>query len=97
MDKIAFIEWLLQAVRAYAFAGLVFSIPLILFGLHRVDPDARWSWNIGFRLMILPGLCAFWPLFAIRLLRRRQRPTERTAHRVAAQSQAAQNHIGGAP
>ncbi|WP_110985887.1 hypothetical protein [Acaryochloris thomasi] len=92
MDNVALVEWLLQAVRAYLFAGLVFSVPLILFGLQRVDPDARWSWNLGFRLMILPGLCAFWPLFATRLLRRKQRPIERNAHRIAAQGQA-----GGAP
>lgn len=92
MDKIALVEWLLQAIRAYVFAGLVFSIPFVFFGIQRIDPDARWSWNLGFRLIILPGLCAFWPLFATRLLRRKQRPTERTAHRIAAQSQP-----GGAP
>ncbi len=84
MDNIALVEWLIKAVRAYVFAGLVFSVPFILFGIHRVDPDAK-GWNIGFRLIILPGLCVFWPLFATRLLRGKQRPTERNAHRIAAQ------------
>ncbi|MEM9137496.1 MAG: hypothetical protein AAGB01_09140 [Cyanobacteria bacterium P01_F01_bin.42] len=85
MNQIALVEWLLKALRAYIFTGLLVSIPLVLFGLQRVDPDARWSWNLGFRLMIIPGLCAFWPLFVTRIFCRRSRPTERTAHRIASQ------------
>lgn len=84
LDNMAVIEWLINAVRAYVFAGLVFSVPFVLFGIHRVDPDAK-GWNLGFRLIIVPGLCIFWPLFATRLLRGKQTPTERTAHRIAAQ------------
>ncbi|MEM9447344.1 MAG: hypothetical protein AAGA75_02275 [Cyanobacteria bacterium P01_E01_bin.6] len=81
---VAIVEWMIKAVRAYLFAGLVFSIPFILFGIQRVDPDAK-GWRIGFRLVILPGLCVFWPLFAVRLFRGKRRPTERNAHRMAAQ------------
>ena len=84
---VAVVEWLIKAVRAYIFSGLVFSVPFVLFGIQRVDPDAR-GWAVGFRLIIIPGLCAFWPLFMIRLIRGKRRPTERTTHRVAA----AQHH-----
>lgn len=80
---VAVVEWLINVVRAYVFAGLIFSVVFVLFGVQRVDPDAK-GWNIGFRIIIIPGLCAFWPLFATRLLRGKQRPTERTAHRLAA-------------
>ncbi len=81
---IAVTEGLISAIRAYIFAGIVFSIPFVLLGIQRVDPDAR-GWGVGFRFVIFPGLCVFWPLFATRLLRGKQRPVERNAHRVAAQ------------
>lgn len=84
MDPITVVEWLLKVTRAYVFAGIVFSVLFVLFGIQRVDPDAK-GWSIGFRIVIFPGLCVFWPLFATRLLRGKQRPTERNAHRVAAQ------------
>lgn len=78
------VEGLIKAVRAYLFAGLIFSILFALFGVQRVDPDAG-GWNIGFRLIIIPGMCVFWPLFAVRWVRGKRRPTEQTAHRIAAQ------------
>ena len=83
--RIAIAEWLINLVRAYAIAGLIFAVPFVIFGIQRVDPDVK-GWNIPFRLIILPGLCAFWPLFAIRLLRGKRKPTERNAHRLAARS-----------
>ncbi|MGB3615347.1 MAG: hypothetical protein WBA10_16255 [Elainellaceae cyanobacterium] len=82
---IAVTEWMLKALRAYLFAGLVFAVPFVLFGIQRVDPDAK-GWTIGFRLIILPGLCTFWPLFAVRWAKGKGRPTETTIHRTAAQS-----------
>ena len=80
---IAIVEWLIKAVRAYIFAGAIFSAVFVIFGIHRVDPDAR-GWSIGFRLIIFPGLCVFWPLFATRWIRGKSKPTERNAHRIAA-------------
>ncbi len=82
---IAIVEWPIEAVRAYAIAGLIFSAAFVLFGIHRVDPDAR-GWSLGFRLIILPGMCVFWPLFAVRWVRGKSKPTERNAHRAAARS-----------
>ncbi|MBE9040859.1 hypothetical protein IQ235_08710 [Oscillatoriales cyanobacterium LEGE 11467] len=77
------VEFLINAVRAYIYAGLLFSAVFVIFFIQRVDSDAA-GWNIGFRLVILPGLCVFWPMFVTRLIRGKQRPTERNAHRIAA-------------
>ncbi len=46
---------------AYLACGLVFAIPFALIGVKQIDPHAaRGSW--GFRLLIIPGTMAFWPL-----------------------------------
>ena len=79
---VAVVEWLIKVVRAYVFAGLVFSVPFLIFGVQRIDPDAK-GWNVGFRLILIPGLCVFWPLLATRWVRGKRKPTERNAHRMA--------------
>ena len=74
----------LIALGIYLACGLAFAIPFALFGAKHVDPHAaHGSW--GFRLLIIPGVMAFWPL----LLKRwtsggNNPPEESTAHRVAA-------------
>ncbi len=85
MDSLSIevVEWMIKAVRGYLLAGLIFAIPFVIFGVQRVDPDAR-GWNIGFRLIIIPGMCVFWPLFAVRWVRGKRKPIETTAHRQAA-------------
>ena len=66
---------------AYLACGLVFAIPFALIGVKRIDPHAaHGSW--GFRLLVIPGTMAFWPL----LLRRwatgmKEPPEECNAHR----------------
>jgi hypothetical protein len=82
---ITVVELMIRVVRGYLFAGLIFSIPFVIFGVQRVDPDAT-GWSIGFRLIIIPGICAFWPLLAVRWVRGKRTPTETTAHRRAALS-----------
>lgn len=77
------IELVLNAIRGYLFAGLLFSALFIVFGVQRVDPDAT-GLNLGFRLIIVPGLCIFWPLFAVRWFKGKKTPTEKNAHRLAA-------------
>ena len=81
---VAVVEWLIKVVQAYFYAGLVFCVPFQLFGIQRVDPEAKGWKNIGFRLIIIPGLCAFWPMFALRWVRGKRTPVERNAHRIAA-------------
>ncbi|MGB0563926.1 MAG: hypothetical protein ACPGVO_19325 [Spirulinaceae cyanobacterium] len=88
-SAIALVAWLLKVVHAYVIAGLIFTVPFVIFGIHRVDPNVK-GWSILFRILIVPGMLIFWPLFAVRLVRGKTTPTERTAHRRAAQTAAAQ-------
>lgn len=57
--------WLAQIVAdvagLYAGTGLVFAGAFVVRGVGRVDPvaaGARW----GFRLLIIPGTVALWPV-----------------------------------
>jgi hypothetical protein len=74
----------LIVLEVYLVCGLVFAIPFALVGVKRIDPHAtHGSW--GFRLLIIPGTMALWPL----LLRRwatgsEEPPEECNAHRRAA-------------
>jgi hypothetical protein len=66
---------------AYLTCGLTFAVAFALVGVKRIDPRAaHGSW--GFRVLMVPGTMALWPL----LLRRwasgvREPPAECTAHR----------------
>ena len=68
---------------AYLTCGLAFAMAFAFVGVKRIDPHAaHGSW--GFRVLIVPGTMALWPL----LLRRwasgvREPPQECTAHRRA--------------
>jgi hypothetical protein len=53
---------LVYLLELYAVAGVVFSIILILKGLKSIDSGVEGT-SIWFKLLIFPGLCAFWPLF----------------------------------
>jgi hypothetical protein len=69
---------------SYATGGLLFALAFSAMGVARLDPAARGaSW--GFRVLILPGAAALWPLLLRRWLRGdRTPPLERNAHRQAA-------------
>jgi hypothetical protein len=68
----------------YVICGFLFAVLFVLLGVKKIDPHAAHaSW--GFRLLIIPGAVAFWPV----LLRRWMKgvlepPEERSAHRQAA-------------
>jgi len=68
----------------YLLCGLLFAIPFALKGAGKIDSHARHgSW--GFRLLIIPGTMALWPLLARRWLAGiGEPPEETTAHRRAA-------------
>ena len=68
----------------YLACGLVFAIPFVIAGAGRMDPHAaHGSW--GFRLLIIPGTMALWPLLLRRWMRGiKEPPEERNAHRRAA-------------
>ena len=55
----------LSAFALYAAIGALFGIMFVWRGVNRIDPaahDARWT----FRLLILPGAIALWPMLALR-------------------------------
>jgi len=59
---------ILAVTGAYLGIGLLFGLPFVAFGIQRVDPAARGT-GWGFRLLVLPGVVALWPLLASRWLR----------------------------
>lgn len=62
-------------IVAYAGIGVAFALAFVLRGVRRVDPDARGA-PIGFRLLILPGAAALWPLLLRRWRAAAQRCSE---------------------
>lgn len=73
-------------LAAWVGCGAVFAVAFLVRGVGRIDPlavGAPW----GFRLLIAPGVVAFWPLLAARWLRATGQPTlEVNAHRRAARA-----------
>jgi hypothetical protein len=65
----------------YLGCGLLFAIPFAWGGVKKIDPHAaHGSW--GFRLLIIPGTMAFWPLLLKRWLGGvKEPPEECNAHR----------------
>ena len=83
---IAIAQGLVTLAGVYAALGLVFAVPFVLVGAQRTDPAAEGgTW--GFRLLIIPGVIAFWPLLAFRWIGGREQPRERNPHRDAARAQ----------
>jgi len=52
----------------YAAAGLVFGAVFVTAGVGKVDETARLS-GAGFRLIILPGTAALWPVLLAKWIR----------------------------
>ena len=75
---------LLITMGIYLACGLVFAIPFALVGAKKIDPHAaHGSWE--FRLLIIPGAMAFWPLLLNRWRNGIKEPLEQCdAHRRAA-------------
>ena len=74
--------WMVRVAGGYLLAGLVFALPFAARQVGRLDPVAQHA-TWGFRMLILPGAIALWPLLLLRLLRGKK-PRERNAHRDAA-------------
>jgi hypothetical protein len=68
-------------LAGYVGLGLMFAVPFVCLGVQRLDSDAQGS-GIGFRLLILPGVAAFWPLLLRRWMRGvTEPPVEKNARR----------------
>jgi hypothetical protein len=74
---------IVYALAVYASSGLVFAVPFVWLGVQRLDSEAQGS-GIGFRLLILPGVAAFWPMFLYRWRRGiAEPPVEENPHRLS--------------
>lgn len=66
---------------SYLAVGILFALPFIWFGVGKIDAHAR-SGSRAFRLVILPGTVALWPLLLRRWLKDDHEPPEENgAHR----------------
>ena len=75
-----------SVLGAYGSLGLLFAIPFVSLGVQRLDSEARGT-KLAFRLLILPGVAAFWPMFFLRWARHTcEPPLERNPHRRTGQS-----------
>ncbi|HKQ62464.1 MAG TPA: hypothetical protein VJS92_14330 [Candidatus Polarisedimenticolaceae bacterium] len=72
--------WLIRVFGTYLTLGAVFALPFVARGIRRIDPAARGA-SLGFRLVVFPGVVAFWPLLLRRWLAAAPPPEERNAHR----------------
>lgn len=86
MNVEGFAAWLVVAAGVYAAIGIVFALAFVTRGVWRIDPAARGA-SFGFRLVVLPGAMALWPLLARRWWSgATARPEENNAHRRAARA-----------
>lgn len=78
-------------IGIYLSCGLLFALPFAIWGANRIDPHAKHgSW--GFRLLIIPGACALWPVLLLRWQRGLAIPSDGdNSHRRLAKRQTAQN------
>jgi hypothetical protein len=80
---VAIANGLVLLLLVYSGIGLVFALIFVFIGVNRIDPVALGS-SWGFRLIIIPGVVAFWPALLRRWIADDPLPRERNAHRDAA-------------
>ncbi|MFK8028643.1 MAG: hypothetical protein AB8G18_00235 [Gammaproteobacteria bacterium] len=81
---ITFASYIVYALTAWVVVGVLIGIAFVFIGANRIDPSAR-EGTPGFRLLILPGAIALWPLLLKRWLSDvSEPPSECNAHRRAA-------------
>ena len=86
--SVAAANLVVDLVLAYLAVGALFAVPFVVVGAGRVDEDAR-AGSVGFRLIILPGVVALWPVLALRWLRGPGGVEESSPHRRAARGEEA--------
>jgi hypothetical protein len=65
---VAIAEAVLLACLAYAVCGLAVGLPFVFVGVGRVDAAAQGA-PLSFRLLILPGAAALWPVLLAKWLK----------------------------
>ena len=74
-------EWVVNLVMIYAAFGIVFAVIFVIVGIGKIDAAAKGA-PVMFRLLVLPGVAALWPLLLKRWLGGRTHPpTENNPHR----------------
>ena len=79
--------WLVRALGVYAALGAIFAVAFVTRGVERIDPAAKGA-SRGFRLIVVPGVVALWPLLLRRWIGGAPPPVERSAHRAASAASA---------
>lgn len=69
-------ELLVDTLTVYGLIGGAFAVAFVTLGIQRIDSVAEHA-PLGFRLIVLPGAAALWPLLMVRWLRAVQRSTSR--------------------
>jgi hypothetical protein len=68
-------------LAAYAGLGFVFAVIFVWRGIGRLDAGAQGT-GVFFRLLVLPGVAAFWPMFLSRWVQGiAEAPVEKNPHR----------------
>jgi hypothetical protein len=76
-----FARVVVYAFYVYTLLGAIFAIAFVTVGVMRLDPDSRGS-GVGFRLLIFPGVVAFWPILLRRWIAgQTEPPPEGNPHR----------------
>jgi hypothetical protein len=75
---LALAQWIVALLTLYASIGALFSLVFATFGVGRVDVAARGA-SLRFRVLILPGVAALWPLMLRRWVSAEPPPARRTA------------------
>jgi hypothetical protein len=69
-----------DALSLYVALGLVFAVAFVWVGVKRIDSQTVGT-GLGFRILIIPGSVAFWPLLLRRWARGNAEPAlERNPH-----------------
>ena len=61
MDMTAVTYLFLGFLGIYLIIGILFSTVILIKGLSSLDPNTKSS-GVGFKIIIIPGLIAFWPI-----------------------------------
>lgn len=76
-------QLILALIGLYAGLGIVVAVGVVFSGFRKIDHTARAS-TWGFKLLVFPGLVAFWPLMLGRWITGAGLPPEeRNSHRMA--------------
>ena len=65
-------ELFVNFLTAYTVLGVLFAVAFVTAGVVHLDSAAKGS-SVGFRLVILPGVAALWPLLLARWIREGRR------------------------